>query len=172
MKSNVDWLSVFTLNRSYVPRPMSVGVTPTAGEARVIIVQPATTNTHRKPAIHFVVLRPILFIAVLLFPFGRCSGARIFRLVVVERQSSRAPFHAKFESQGNYLIPQKIRARLPRRSLCDTLSHTEWTLCRTQRRLPPSAASAPLKLIFNRENSAKAACGCGFPASPFKFWPS
>jgi hypothetical protein len=42
------------------------------------------------------------------------------------------------------MIPHEISARLRKAYLCDTLSRLEWTLCRTLRRLPPSADSALL----------------------------
>src|SRR6266850_6108954 len=53
-KSMRECLSDFTLNGSKVPRPMRVGVTPTAGEAHVIITHAEKTNTHKSPTTFFI----------------------------------------------------------------------------------------------------------------------
>jgi hypothetical protein len=53
------------------------------------------------------------------------SNACDLHLLGLPGQCTGAPFHAKFESQGNHLIPHEIKARPLRGSLCDTLSHIE-----------------------------------------------
>jgi hypothetical protein len=85
VKSNGACGSVFTLNLSKVPLPMSVGVTPWAGPAHVIAVYTAATNNRQKSLmLHFVIFRPIACMSFLLSVGSELTIGGLVRLLGCE----------------------------------------------------------------------------------------
>src|SRR6516165_2688706 len=87
------WFSaVFTMNRSYVPRPIRVRVTPLAGDAQTLIMYPPNVNAQTSAIVPDILA--ILFVFIVSPPifgsFNAVSQPQVPNPMLAERSDNRS----------------------------------------------------------------------------------